>query len=732
MADRWGELGAKTGDTSVPTLPSEPAAPTGGDRDWSAIGAKNIDPLTGLPPQSMGAGDASPVSRSMQWPISEANIPGVGTQAAGSMATDPEQRRRIIAAQLFPTLNPLDAQSRVFFGTNGRMAAVGPDGKAFYVDPSSYAPTINQPRSLIPDNPLERAGTLAGPALPAVGGVAGGMIAAPESLILGPVGAAVGAAAGDVARQTIARQLDPGAPGPPGAAPTPQPYNWGQTGAEAFGAGTGQLVGGSLLRLRPGYNPIGANPLDRTALRDPTVQQRIADNYARARAQGVELTPGQASGLPSVINAEDVFASGSLGGEGANVAKAYYDNQRNQLTGAFDQAQGRVSPAADKTDAALQFQQGADDAQRIVRQQANAAAKPSYDAAKAGGQVMSPDLAQLHALPAVQDALKAAAADYHNLTGKAANLDAPDFELWDLAKRKLDDAVGTARKAGEHTSEMTFDDVRKRLVGNLDNAYPTYATARETAAPGLREAARLADVVGRGGEFGTEKLRAILNPVFESSNPQAIKASRDTFIKAGREDEWNAGTRAYVQDLFDATVKSKEGLNPEFLRRQIWSDTKKRDAIQAAMDPVAFQGLENLMLTVEDVAKSRGANSATAGRQAGASEVRAQAADTPGVKAVGVAKNILDPVRAVRMAGTGLDMLQGWMTKRNISNIGEKLFSPEGQKYLRSMANAPRGSGAAAATARFFGEQGGAYATAPPPPPPDPRLQTGNALEMPR
>ena len=48
------------------------------------------------------------------------------------MATDPEQRRRIVAAQLFPKLNPLEAQSHVFFGDGGRMAAVGPDGKAFY------------------------------------------------------------------------------------------------------------------------------------------------------------------------------------------------------------------------------------------------------------------------------------------------------------------------------------------------------------------------------------------------------------------------------------------------------------------------------------------------------------------------------------------------------------------------------------------------------------------------
>ena len=176
-----------------------------------------------------------------------------------------------------------------------------------------------------------------------------------------------------------------GVPGPPGGAPTPQPYNIAQTGEEAAGAGVGQLAAGGLLRFRPGYNPLGANPLDVRALRDPAVQQRAADAYARAQGQGVQITPGQASGLPSLLNTEDVFASGSAGGEGANVARRYYEGQRNQLTAAFDQGAGGISPAADKTDAALQFQQGAEDAQRIIRQQANAAARPSYQAAQAGG-----------------------------------------------------------------------------------------------------------------------------------------------------------------------------------------------------------------------------------------------------------------------------------------------------------------------------------------------------------
>ena len=715
--DFWGSLGAQTGDKSPPVDknkvlpgPRAPATPATDDF-WSTLGAGGN--------QTVSSGDSTPVSKSLQGPISEGNIPGIGVQAAASMATDPEQRRRIVAAQLFPDLKPLDAQSRVFFGPNGRMAAVGPDNKAFYVDPSpAYSPDVFRPSTWLPDNALARVGTYAGPALAAAGATAGGALTAPESLIAGPFAAAAGAATGDVIRQSAATYLDPGVVTAPPGTPTTAPYNFGQTALEAGGAAAGQAAMGSILRLRG--NPVAANPLDVRALRDPAVQQRIADNYARAKAQGIDLTPGQASGLPSLLNTEDVFASGSLGGEGANIAKQYFDNQRNQLIQGFDRAQDSVSPAADRTDAALQFQQGAEDAKRIVRQQGNTAARPFYQAAEQGGQVMSPDLAQLMDAPAMKTAMDAARKDYANLY-RAEAPDTPDFNLWNLTKQKLDDAYTVAQRAGENTTASALDSLRKDVLTHLDTAYPTYGQARATTAPFQRQSARLDATVGSAIGDGTERARAIMAPVFESNNPRAITESRNAFFQAGRGDEWNAGTRAYVQDLFDKTVQSQDGLNPAMLRRQIWSDPNKRAAIQAAMDPTAFQGFENFMRTVEDVAKSRGANSLTAGRQAGASEVTAQAGATLPIRTVGILKGLSIP-RMADVFGKTADTIQGAMTGRNIDTIGRRLFSPEGQQYLKAMGNAPKANAALALTARFLGEQGGAFIAAPP--------QPTNALEM--
>ena len=163
------------------------------------------------------------------------------------------------------------------------------------------------------------------------------------------------------------------------------------------------------------------------------------------------------------------------------------------------------------------------------------------------------------------------------------------------------------------------------MLTNLDAAYPTYATARDTGGAGAE--ARSAD-----GEFARTRrgwrrnaVKQVTAPIFNSNNPRSIAENRDAFMAAGRQDEWNAGIRAYLQDTLDDVVRSQEGLNPGMLRRQIWSNPNRMQAMQAAMTPEQFQGLNNVMETFEAVARSRGMNSLTAPRQAGAEEIRAAA-----------------------------------------------------------------------------------------------------------
>lgn len=657
--------------------------------------ASGKDPY-GHPLQSIGTVPANdPVGQATGRPIASDNLPGPGTQAIASMPTDPEQRRRVVAAQLFPGMPPLAAQSRVFQGDNGRLAAVGMDGNAFYVDPET--PSVSRLSGFAPGNLLANAAGMAGPAMPVAGGIAGGLVAAPTSLVAGPVTAGIGAAAGDVARQSLANWYDP----KPGFQYSPT-----QTASEAAGGALGQLGGAAFVRsLAP--NRLGVTNLDVNRLRGGAVLPEAERINALAQAQGVNLTPGQASGLPSLLGHEDAIASGSAGPGLSDIARTFYQGQGNQLAAAGQRMLDRVSPVADKTDAAMQFSQGAEDATRIVRQDANAAAKPSYDAAKRVGNVMSPDLAQLAETPAMQSALAQARVQYQNMYRKAAP-DSPDFALWDLAKRHLDDAHGVAARAGENTTAASIDSLRGDLRTHLDTAYPTYQTARDTSAPGQRLAARLEGSVGSAVGDGTERARAIVAPVFEGNNPRAIAEARDAFIKAGRGDEWNAGVRSYVQDAFDKASQSQAGLNPAMLRRQVWGNVDNRASIQAAMDPAAYQGFDHFMQTVEATARTYPMNSLTAPRGEAKNALLGAAGDTAGVHVAQAAGSALNPIKLVQIPGVMADKIASSLTGRNLRNISERLFSPEGMNYLRAMGGLSPGSQRAiTATSEFLGQTAG-------------------------
>ncbi len=653
-----------------------------------------------------------PVGGTLNRPIQEGRAPGIGTQAIGSLPTDPEQRRRVIAGQLFPDLPPQQAQARVFYGTDGRLAAVDPKGQPYYVDPEPLS--LSRPSTLMPGNLVPSVAGLAGPALPAVGGVAGSLAAGPGSLVMGPLGAAAGAAVGDVARQGLAARYDPQGG---------FHYNPVQTAGEAGGAATGQYLGGLGVRIIS-PNLLGAAVPDINKVRAGVVLPGAEALQTKAEGMGVRnLTPGMLSGLPSLLAHEDAIASGSVGPALADKAATHYGGLRVQLGDASQGMLGNISSASDKTDAALMFQQGAEDATRIARQSANAAARPFYDKAQAGGQVMSPDLAQLIDLPAMQNALKAAAADYHNLYGKAANLDAPDFALWDLAKRKLDDAVTVADKAGERTTSLSIDSIRQRLLGNLDPAYPSYAAAREAAAPGQRLASRLQDSVGAAVGDGSERAKSILAPIFGTggANPRAISEARTAFTDAGRSDEWNAGVRAYAQDIIDNSSKGEDGLNPQMLRRQLWGDKNTQDAMRAAMDPQQFQGFSNFMDVIQSAARARGMNSLTAPRQAAANSLQAAASDTPGVHIANTVGAALNPVRLAQVGSALPDRFARWRAGVNLDNISERLFSPQGASYLKQIGRlSPNSRAAINATSEFLGQTGGRRAVAPNMPQPEP------------
>ena len=671
---------------STPVKPSSKVLPTNDELDRDLLSQNpnsiptetirpgTIDPLTHQPVQFAGPAPEGPVTRFMEQgaPVSGSSSP-VGA-ALGSLPTDPAQRARILAAHFYPNLPLNQALSHLTPGPNGGMIVLGDDGKPIYEDP--LAPSLSSPASLRPGNLLSYAASAAGPALPFVGGSAGGLIASPTSMVAGPALAAAGGAAGDLARQAAARYFDPTR----GATP----IDLGQTAIQAAQSGVGQLAGAATGNLLS-PNTLRMTPGDIVALRSGSTMKNAYGAYDRAAAQGVQLTPGQATGLPSLLQYED--AAKTLPGT-SDAAEAFYRGQGLQVKQAGQNMLNAVSPLTDKNAAASAFQQASEDAIRNARTSANATARPSYEAAQQTGQIVSPDLAILADQPAVSQALKAARVTYQNLYRTPAP-DTPDFALWDLAKRQLDDAHTTAKMAGQRTDAMAIDSLRSDLIDRLDEAYPSYEQARKLAAPGQQLASQLEEsgVGNVAGKTGDERAKAILAPIFEQNNPTAISRARDAFINAGRGDEWYGGVRAYIQDAFDKASMSQQGLNPAMLRRQVWGNTDNREAIQAALTPAQYQGFDRFMQTVEDTARTYPINSLTATRQAAQNSLKSAAESQGNVRLIDAIGSVFSPSAYANIGRNLLSGARQRTVETNVGSIVSTLFDSNGLRHLEEMAN---------------------------------------------
>jgi hypothetical protein len=644
----------------------------------------------------------NPVARTMGLPIQEGGA-GLGTVAATSFATDREQARRIAASRLFPNLPPTEAQARVFYGDDGRLAAVGEDGVPRYVEANTLG------RGGVRNVPAWVASGAGG--VPAMaGGIAGGAVGGSTTLVAGPAAAAAGAAAGDAARQGVASYLDPGdAFTGEGAG-----YNIGQTAREAGLAAAGQLAGALVNRaMAPNALRIPERDVGQVA-RNPGVTQAGRAAHENAAAQGVDLSTGQATGLPSLLTMEDAAMRNPAT---MDRATQFYTQQGAQMQGAAQRMLSGISPVDDITQASQGFREAAGEVPGVVRRQANAAARPAYQAAENAGQVVSPDLAAMMDNPAIQQAMQRARETYRIAYQRAAP-DTPDFRLWDLTRRELGDLGREARQAGRRTIASSYEDVLSNLSGRLDDAYPTYARARATAAPGQRLAATLEDTAtgAAGGAGVDDRARQILAPIFERANPQYVRQARDAFFQAGRGEEWNAGIRAYLQDAIARASTSQAGLNPAMLRRQIWANVEDgvRANMQAAMTPEQFAGFNRFMQTVEQVARTFPQNSLTVQRLGGQEAMRAAGEDGANRLLRGVGRTLSPDVANV--VRDGLNRVADWRNQRNVSAVIDNLFSRDGLQYLEQMARLnPSSRGAIVATGQFLARGAGA-GEAPQPP----------------
>lgn len=586
-------------------------------------------------------------------------VASMGTLTKAAMVDDPQTKLRIFAKARFPN----DPKAEERYGMLGsEVVYIGDDGKLYRDTPAGFVGGLK-----------EFGAGIAGKALPIAGGIAGGIVGAPGGPpgVIG--GSALGAAAGEGYRKTIANVG----------------FDESQTvggnikamGTEAVWSAGGAYVGKKL-----------GDFLNRHAARDIARLDKPATAalQAKARQLDIDLTPGQASNLPSQKLREEALARMP---QTADIMDDAMRQQAAQATKATENFLARISPVEGLDEAGTVARDAAKQVISKLTAERAQAAKPLYQRAFTEFAGFSDEqgeaLARLRSSPSFREAEKVATRLYQDDLATMGAKQMPQAgALRDLhyTKLALDKLIGDAATGSYNkTTRSALIGIKNELLKVMDEASPAYAQARATFAhmsPNIESVQDgvIAKVAGLGDEQAMKASQMMLGP---QMSPAAVQRARDLFLKAGLGDDWNAMVRAHLQESFMKAGREFKGGSvgqaPTFRAAMAGNPAQKR-VLEVAMDYQQRAAFNDLMEVFEAMGRIRPANvnSITRPMEEAVRVMRQES----GAGMIGRGAQMLSP----QDIGSRISQ---WMAEARAGQHAEKLAelvtTPGGMQKLRSL-----------------------------------------------
>lgn len=564
MASSYSER-LKSSVTEAPqtALPGKPAVGEGGYSER----------LRGLIVPSATREQVSPLS-------SAARGAGLGDIAVASLADDPQARARFYAEQRGL---PLERYRVV----EGRVAYQDDDGQWYYERPNAR---LNDPQSWF----KSLAGGV-GPSIPAVTGTAAGLGALPLGLGTSIPAAAAGGYMGQGIREELAEQFV-GQEATPGE-------QFGRMAQQAAIEGAGQGIGVGMTA----YAQRGVAP-DIARLDRPQAEQLTG----RAAARGVQLTPAEATGLPS-LRAEQK-ALGNLPGS-SDVMGEFYERRAGQVAQAVGEELERIAPETGVETAGALARAGSRGAMQAVAANRAAQASPLYQKAfaEAGDVNLAPVLKYtrniIRAFPQDGQVARTLNRAFRLLTREVKTPQgiarAPETNLERLhnAKLEIDQMLeATGESSLGRTTRARLMDVRNRLLAAMDEASPTYGNARALFAdlsPGVERIRE--GILGVISDLPDHRLQTAVTRLFSAPGiaPQEVRSARNALM---RHDPvaWQQIKRAWLEEQWMKAGRETLSASPRtnqgaLFRKAVMGDPRQRANLEAMLEPSERESLYELM-----------------------------------------------------------------------------------------------------------------------------------------
>lgn len=596
---------------------------------------------------------------------------GFGTLVKSSMVEDPQTKIDIYAKARFPDL-PIE-QARERYGiVDGEVVYAGADDKVYRETPSGFmGGSKRMAADVVANAPAVIGGT--------VGAVAGAPAGPAASAGLAALGAAGGKGYGRVAAGIAFDE-----PQTPGG-------NAASMAKEAVITGATTLVGNYLGKLLS-----GTKARDITKL-DPT---KVSQIDQKAAAEGIDLNVAQRSNLPSMKARHDALASMPTSRDAiADFAK----KQSDQANVAVERFLNKVSPVDGLDEAGTAARSAAKDVlTKLTKERAAQAAplyKQAFDEFKGIPSEVVPEATELMTRPSMKQAGRIAVR-----IAKDEGIDLADptksLQGMHYMKLALDKMIGDEAKGGlTATSQRALIGLKDKLLTIMDDASPTYQQARATFAhfsPNINSVKE--GVVSRIADLPDEKVMEASRQMFNRNmSPAAVARARELFSRAGREDDWNAMLRGYLQENFSkagkefATAGGDVGQAVRW-RAMLFGDKPQNKVIQHAMTRNQYTAYTNMMDVFDAMGRTYGAGS---GSQ---TMPRQEAANVLRDEATGLVAKVMTPASSVR------NWLQEAAVGKHAEKMAEVMTSPEGMKRLKELVQmSPTSKKFIAGTSALFG-----------------------------
>jgi hypothetical protein len=427
---------------------------------------------------------------------------------------------------------------------------------------------------------------------------------------------------------------------------------------------------------------------------------------AKAGRLDIPLTPAELTSLASLTSQQKVLSN--IPDSQVKMQK-FYRARENKVQSAVDDYLGTISKVQDSSEAGtMGFQALEAQKEKLIQERASAV-EPIYKSAFELSVPVDtkPVIGQIDSMLKVQPANGKAAAYLKKMKGLLQReVPALDDQGNQITKIGTEDRLPVLQNAKFEMDSLfkedAFSSLDKKMQGDLTQIKNTLLEQMGKENPDYLAAnAEFERLSGPLNEFNQritgssllqipkDNLKNFSRRIFDNPSPETVRYAKEQIIAGGGEDAWNAVTRAYLEDAWQAAKKpAKSQQGDKFDTGNTWQnillgDEKSKAAIRVALGKTEYQALRDLAQVLQAAGSVKKLGSDTAFNQLITEELVKNppmtGVVTGGARVVGAA---LQPQNYGKIVAD-------WATKRdasaNAEQIANIITSPDGIQRLKEL-----------------------------------------------